>query len=66
MATEQEIIIKIGAQDNASATMQQINEELQGVTQQLADLEKQGKGTGKGKGSMRNLSVIRCLSLVIL
>lgn len=47
MATEQEIIIKIGAQDNASATMQQINDELEGVAKQLAALEAEGKQASK-------------------
>lgn len=47
MATEQEIIIKIGAQDNASATMQQINDELEGVGKQLAALEAEGKQASK-------------------
>jgi hypothetical protein len=47
MATEQEIIIKIGAQDNASATMQQINDELEGVAKQLAALESEGKQASK-------------------
>lgn len=47
MATEQEIIIKIGAQDNASPTMQAITDELAQVTQQLAAMEAEGKATGK-------------------
>ena len=47
MATEQEIIIKIGAQDNASATVQQIGDELKSVTQQLSDLAAAGEEGSK-------------------
>ena len=44
---EQEIIIKIGAQDNASATVEQIGNELKSVTQQLSEMAAAGQEGSK-------------------